>query len=279
MARIVPSEVVRVIDRFLPWAKKPYTENFFSSTERSNSSFSGMNILPGLIEMLNHVPEGLVILEPSEVSVFLMAWAALSGEFQLLISGQRRDAIVWPVLDINGTQRDCVEIVRTALRQCDDEAVSISGTKLEFLKDSDLETILQTDLGSVERALANGEWKAATVIAGSIIEALLLWAIKKREASDIEAAIQEALSEKKLSDRPHKNRDKWNLHELIEVAHQLEEISKDTLGIVRPSKNFRNAIHPGKVNRTGIRCDRGMAYTTYSAVLNIAGDLSRRKAV
>jgi len=73
--------------------------------------------------------------------------------------------------------RDSIQIVRTALSKCQDEALSSSAAELKFLKNPDLEMVLGTDLGSVERALANGEWKAATVIGGSVIEALLLWAI------------------------------------------------------------------------------------------------------
>jgi hypothetical protein len=179
------------------------------------------------------------------------------------------------VLDSDGSPRDCVEIVRTALSKCRDEAVSTSGAKWGFLDDPALETTLLNDLSSVERALANGEWKAATVISGSIIEALLLWAVNQHQPK-IENAIQAALSEKKLLDRPHKNPDKWDLHELTEVAYQLNEILEDTVCIVRPSRHFRNVIHPGKVRRTGIECDAGMAHTTYGAVCNVARDLSTR---
>jgi hypothetical protein len=264
MPRIVPSEVVRAIDEWCPWAKDRNT----ALSKRTEARFIGLNILPGLVEMLTHVPEELLIIETSEAGAFLMARAALSHESQLLASGVRKDWVQWPVLG----QRDCVEIVRTALSKCRDEAVSTSGTELKFLKDPDLETTLQTDLGSVERTLANGEWKAATVISGLIIEALLLWAVEQHEEKDIEVAIRQALGEKKLS----KDRDRWDLFELTEVAHGLMEISDDTLGIVGPSRKFRDAIHPGRVRRIGIQCDRSTAYAAYGAVLNVVRELSTK---
>lgn len=83
-------------------------------------------------------------------------------------------------------ERDCVEIVRSALAKCLDEGPATVASSLVFIKgasDTALRVALQTDLGSVERALSNGEWKAATVVAGSIIEALLLWAINQKSAT------------------------------------------------------------------------------------------------
>lgn len=174
------------------------------------------------------------------------------------------------------SDHDCIQIVRTALSKCPDEALSSSAAELKFLKNANLEMILQTDLGSVERALANGEWKAATVIAGSIIEALLLWVIDQRSPSDVTTAIGDALRAKVLSRNPDPDHAKWDLFELIAVAHELKEIGDDTYGSVQPSRRFRNAIHPGVVQRTGFTCDRGMAHTTYGAVFNVVCELSAK---
>jgi hypothetical protein len=51
-----------------------------------------------------------------------------------------------------------------------------------FAKRSDRTLIRQTS------ALRNSEWKAATVLAGSVIEALLLWALRLRTPTEIETA-------------------------------------------------------------------------------------------
>jgi hypothetical protein len=240
--------------------------------KRNEARFIGPNILPGLVEMLAYIPEELLNFKTIEASDFLMARAALSREKELLSSGARKDSVEWPSLD----NHDCVEIVRTALSECEDEAISTSGTVLNFLEDPDLEKTLQTDFGSVESAIPNGEWKAATVISGSIIEALLLWAVERHQPQEIEVAIQKALTDKQLSQKPNPDPSWWHLPELIEIAYGLGEITDDTLCSARPSKNFRNAIHPGRVMRTGIQCDRGMAYTTYGATLNVVRDLSAK---
>jgi hypothetical protein len=63
------------------------------------------------------------------------------------------------------------------LRTCPDDAPAPSTTDPAFISDADLRADLLQDLGEVNRSLHNGEWKGATVLAGSIVEALLLWAL------------------------------------------------------------------------------------------------------
>jgi hypothetical protein len=268
MRRLVPTDVIGAIDQWFPWARN--WSMAVQSNARTQARFVGVSRLPGLVEMMDQVPDELLTLESAEAGAFLMAKAALRHEAQLLASGARKDAVEWPILG----ERDCVEIVRTALSKCRDEALSASGVELKFLKDSDLETTLRIDLGSVERALSNSEWKAATVISGSVIEALLLWAVDQCPLPDVSTAIQSAINANKLSKAPKPKHDRWELHELIEIAHELKQIGDDTLSSVRPSRNFRNAIHLGRVQRTGIQCDRGMAHTAYGAVFNVIRELA-----
>jgi hypothetical protein len=44
-------------------------------------------------------------------------------------------------------------------------------------------TLAQCPGDASPQALANGAWKAATVLAGAVVEALLLWAIEQRPES------------------------------------------------------------------------------------------------
>ena len=79
-----------------------------------------------------------------------------------------------------------ITIIRQALSKCPDENPPASTTELNFISDTDLRTSLRIDIGAVNKALSNCEWKAATVLAGSAIEALLLWCItNRRSASSI----------------------------------------------------------------------------------------------
>jgi hypothetical protein len=48
-----------------------------------------------------------------------------------------------------------------------------------FITVAELLANLRNDIGAIARALSNGEWKAATVLAGSAIEAVLLSGARK----------------------------------------------------------------------------------------------------
>ena len=61
-----------------------------------------------------------------------------------------------------------------ALAQCPDQyPPSPTTTELMFITDDALRNSIRGDIGAAERAFANFEWKAATVLAGAAIEALL----------------------------------------------------------------------------------------------------------
>src|SRR5262249_48313275 len=80
-----------------------------------------------------------------------------------------------------GLSEHPVGVIRRVLDYCPDEPLASPSTKLDFIAkaDPELAVVLLRDMGSVDRALANAEWKAATVLAGSVIEALLLWALQQ----------------------------------------------------------------------------------------------------
>jgi hypothetical protein len=120
--------------------------------------------------------------------------------------------------------------------------------------------------GGARLALANGEWKAATVLAGSVVEALLLWALHQALAEDCRRAITSAVAKGTLSHRPPGELERWDLSEYIAVAEELTTIDVDTATQARLAKNFRNLIHPGRAQRLAQVCDRGTALAALAAV-------------
>ncbi len=123
----------------------------------------------------------------------------------------------------------------------------------------------------------NGEWKAATVLAGSVIEALCLWVVR-REAAD--AAVETARRlqrEGLLGPRGVPNELlSWHAPELIEVAFALGFIEYDTVQVARTTKDYRNLIHPGRELRTGQRCTEGVAHIAIGAMQRVAENLEAR---
>lgn len=72
---------------------------------------------------------------------------------------------------------------------------TLSTSGLQFIQDTELRTELRSDLGAIERALSNGEWKAATILAGSSVEVLLLWALQQKPRSEIPKLSSKALDD------------------------------------------------------------------------------------
>jgi HJR/Mrr/RecB family endonuclease len=131
---------------------------------------------------------------------------------------------------------------------------------------------LHRDLGEVNRALQNGEWKAATVLAGSILEAFLLWALKsKRNSDDIQKA---AAKLGKIINLGKRSLDEWHLSDLIAFSEATGVISASTKSAADQCRDFRNLIHPGRAQRLAIKCSRATALLAVGAVEAVIGELS-----
>jgi len=133
---------------------------------------------------------------------------------------------------------------------------------------------LRLDMSSMDQALRNGEWKAATVLAGSLLEALLLWAIGKKEPAAVSAAISALKAEKKVSDKLGDDPTTWHLPHYLQVAEHLQLIKGNTVSSCAIAKDFRNLIHPGREIRLKQKCNRGTALSAVAAVEHVVSDLA-----
>jgi hypothetical protein len=101
------------------------------------------------------------------------------------------------------------------------------------------------------------EWMGATILAGHVIEALLLWALKRKGGA-----------------APFKrNPDELHLHDLIAEAEKRALITLECKQLANLAKDARNLIHPGKATRSGITCSKATALTALSAIYKIAEEL------
>jgi hypothetical protein len=98
--------------------------------------------------------------------------------------------------------------------------------------------------------------------AGAATEALLLWAITN--APGLAA----------LANKPQRSPDEWSLGQYIAVASSLGLIKRNTAEQTTLAQNFRNLIHPGRVQRLGEACNRGTALSALAAVELIVVDLT-----
>jgi hypothetical protein len=249
MPRTVPSQVVELIQQKLPQAS-------------ANVDVTGQTapFLMAVARLVDEIPVELLTISGRDYDDLICGIEAIKvGVGRWLRSGHVGQ-ISMPNLD----GKNAVHLVRDALSKCPDQIPSMETAVLSFIDDPDLRESIRLDISSATNDLHDGQWKPATVVAGSAAEALLLWAIQRHPLQDTAPG------------RPNKAIEKWDLHEYAIVARALGLISDATLKQTMLAKDFRNLIHPGRAQRLGQVCDRGTALSALAAVEHIARDLSAR---
>jgi hypothetical protein len=262
MPRIVPSQVLELIHTFFPNAKTQTTDFAVSISQSPQIS--------AILDLLAELPSELIVMKPAKHIEYLSSIAALRDVVERWRVRGNFDYSYIPGL----RQVNPLTMIAQALADCPDEVPAPETTGLTFVKDDTLRNALRLDISAVNSALINREWKAATVLAGSVVEALLLWAIKKARPKKIQAAIKSLLARNALSNQPAQEPDNWTLPQLRLVAAELKLIKDRTVKQIQLAQNFRNLIHPGRTQRLGEVCNRGTAMAAIAAVEFVVEDLS-----
>ncbi len=263
MPRVVPSIIVTLIDRFFPFAEQRETPQLDWQNDKK---------LAAILKLIDEIPPELIVLDTPDYVNFVSSIAAIQTTLDVWRTrgGTVRSLDYIPELD----NLHPVVVLRDCLDLCPDESPSPSTVELTFISQSDLRENLRTDISTAYQALANGEYKATTVLAGSTVEALLFWALQQCDDTDIRAAINTLLIGGVLTSDPGSNLHRWTLHPLIRVAKQLNIIVDETAAEAKLAQNFRNLIHPGRAVRLRQSCDRGTALSALAAVEHVVRDLT-----
>lgn len=258
MSRVVPSQIVVLIDRILsgmPASAGPHARNLSTSQAPEISA---------VIDLISELPDEFLVLSGDEYSHYRVDINTLRDLLSLWKSSQ-------PVGIINRQAEKTIQSLnrlQRLLTKCPDETPSPSTAALAFIHDADLRDSIRNDISAANRALHDGLWKAATVLAGGATEALLLWAIaEKKSTSDIENA---RIAVAPLAKDPNS----WGLDGYIKVARHLALIEDETVKQANLAREFRNLIHPGRAARLAKVCDRGTALSALAAVELVVRDLS-----
>jgi hypothetical protein len=263
MARVMPTQVVQTIDELFPNAK---------SNMRGGLIFGHSPYLVGLLQLLKGVPDELITVSSAEYADLVIAVSMIEETMADWKATKSVGGLAGEMLDVKGS--NAVSVIRRVLVECPDEIPPSGATELLFVTDPALRDNIRSDLGAVNRALNNAEWKAATVLAGATIEALLHWRLRQASPADVQAAVSKLVETEALS-KPNVNLDYWTLHHFIEVAGKLNLLSPDTCSSARLAQNFRNLIHPGRAARLKQVCNRPTAYSAVGALGHVIEDLTR----
>jgi hypothetical protein len=270
MPRVVPSDVVKLIDKVFPWAAQA-TAAGQSVTQLGIQHAGGVAAVADVTE---RIPPELLVLAGDKYASMIAGLAACRAALQAWGTGDRHTYLsAVPGFD----NVNAVGLVRQALAQCPDQAASATTQELSFINDPDLRASIRLDLSGANGDLAQGEWKGATVLAGSATEALLLWVLQQREKQKpgtLSTTVTALLGNKTLTKKPAADPEAWGLHEYVEVAGAVGVIKPETVVQCRQARFFRNLIHPGKAQRLGQKCDRGTALAALAAVEFVVRDLA-----
>lgn len=266
MARVVPSLAVRTIEAAFP----SLADGTSSDTYLEQSHAPSVALI---LDVVDQIPTDLRPTNATDLTTFVAACGAMRGA---LLSwsggGHPAHAATLRSSPVFGGKHPIAALV-LVLRDCPDEAANSEITALAAINDLAAREDIRIDMANAHRALGNGEFKAATVLAGSVIEALLLWRIQQKSDAEIDAAL--AVVSVTLKAAGKKTPDKrgieyWHLSDFIGVARQLGILDDLESKGAELAGEFRNLIHPGRVLRTGSRCDQATALTALGAMERIA---------
>ncbi len=166
-----------------------------------------------------------------------------------------------------------IALIRQALEECQDDFPAVATSGLEFIRVYKLKDGLRRDISAANSAISNNEWKAATILSGSVVEALLLWALEQRPSGDVLLATKKLMGGT-FTRHPPTSLEEWVLSQYIEVTVELKLITADTAVAAHLAKDFRNLIHPGRAKRIGQECKRATAYSAVATLEHVITDLS-----
>lgn len=193
------------------------------------------------------------------------------GDIQLRLLEFSKDGYMKPI------NSDLYEKDREGLRRLEQEMHPKSSIQAEprqlekedfsFVADTKLREIIERDYEEVQKIKNARAPKATIVLAGSIVEALLLEALLKES------------SKAKMSSKAPKENDlrKWPLNGLIEVAEELGKIEQDTTKFSYVVKDYRNLIHPGKEIRIKLKPKPEEAEIAFQVLKKVIRDLKESR--
>jgi hypothetical protein len=256
----VPSQVVAAILKFFPGARQPGPLQLHSSQ---------LPQLMAIVGLVRRIPAQLFTVEIEEYVQLEMAIEVI----EQTLKRNEQQQYGFPLHFTNNISP--IQIMYWVLMACPDDFPASSATNLGFIADPKTRDSISREIRSVESAVRNGEWKAATVLAGAAIEALLLYRLCQFTQEECNEAVRRCVNTKSLGHRPKPDLLEWTLSEMIETAAQLGVLRSNTLTEARQCKNFRNLIHPGRVLASEAECNRGTAFSAVAALDFIVSDLAR----
>jgi hypothetical protein len=248
MPSLLPSEIVKAIDSLFGLSRNELEPQAIKHIHQVQ--------VRTLLSLLDDLPRDLIQLPASELVEFTSCRAVLAAAVGRWTFG---DTLPSPA--IGG--KDPVERIRRLLQQCPDELPPLA-PELPFIDDNDLRLGIEDRIRAAWTDFKAQEWIGSTMLAGTALEALLLWKVKQFDATSPPSAGQ----------KRKRSFDEMYLAELITEAEERALINSDTASQARLAKDARNLVHPGRAARSGTECSKATALIAFAAVYRIVDAFS-----
>jgi len=262
--RALPSETVSLIDILFPWA---------GANAAAPRMILNPEVYPKLMtvaKMASHIPEELLRFQGSELAQYVFSVSAIETALSVY-----RERMALPARDTMGighvelagleyfANQSPIRLLRFLLARAPDVVPALGTSNFPFFSDEQLRAALHQELSDVAQSMADREWKAATVLGGATLEAVLFWSIKGM-GTELAA----------LPDKPKEPIDNWELRRLIDVARKLGLIEESTKKLAHLARDSRNLVHPSAVLSERRDCDKASSHTVVGAIEAVIRDIS-----
>lgn len=136
------------------------------------------------------------------------------------------------------------------------------------IQDSQLRDIIQRDLRECAIAVVAGQDKMATIMCGSVVEALLLYRIEESGITTYD--VSEVSHRKDSKNRPVSD---MVLNELLHVAHKEKILDKADHQLGHYLKDYRNMVHPARELRSKENVSHENVVTMWSVLVRLVSAL------
>ncbi len=141
----------------------------------------------------------------------------------------------------------------------------------KLIADKRMQAILVRRWSETQKCLDAGAYLAATVIMGSLLEALLLARVNK--LSDKTPVFNSNKAPKNPKTGKVRPLQEWTLNSFIDVAHELGWIRRSARDVGVVLRDYRNFIHPEKEFRHGISVDEDDANMFWVIFTQLSGQI------
>ncbi len=137
-----------------------------------------------------------------------------------------------------------------------------------FLRASALRRIAERDWDECQRAFNSGCWKSVLILAGGIVETVLLALLGQRKSRALKASAAAGVGT---------DLTRWTLDRMIKVAAELKVVPPAAETLPNPLRQYRNLAHPGNEVREKLEFGEPDAATAFNALRSILTRLSKAR--